>query len=68
MVAKVAGFMEITMRPVNPSPRLDLTEARFPLCLLFWIVILSRVGSPTILVETGWWNTAKSWLALSDIG
>ena len=34
MVAKVASFMEMTMRPVDPSPRLYLIEARFPLCLL----------------------------------
>ena len=33
-VTKVAGFMEMTMRPVNPSPRFDLIEARFPLCSL----------------------------------
>ena len=68
MVAKVAGFMEMTMRPVNQSPRLDLMEARFTLCSLCWRVILSRVGYPTILVKTGWGNTAKSWSALSDIG
>ena len=68
MVAKIAGFTEMTMRPVNPSPRLDLIEARFPLCSLFYKVILSRVGSTTILVKTGWGNTAKSWLVLSGIG
>ena len=33
-------FMEMTMRPVNPSTRLDLMEARFPLCSLCWIVML----------------------------
>ena len=68
MVAKFAGFMEMTMRPVNPSPRLDLMDARFPLCSLYWRVMLSRVGSPTIFVNTGWGNTAKSWSALSGIG
>ena len=50
MVTKVAGFMEMTMRPVNPYPILDLTEAMFLLCSLCWRVMLSRVGLPTILV------------------
>ena len=31
MGAKIYGFMEMTMRPVNPSPRFDLIKARFPL-------------------------------------
>ena len=30
MVANISGFMEITMIPVNPSPRFDLIKARFP--------------------------------------
>ena len=68
MVAKTVGFMEMTMSPVNQSPRLDLIEGRFPLCLLYWSVILSRLGLPTILVRTGWGKTAKSWSAFSGIG
>ena len=51
MGAKIYGFMEMTMRPVNPSPRFDLIKARFPLCSLYWSVILARLGSPTILVR-----------------
>ena len=66
MIAKVAGFMETTMRPVNPLPRFDLIEARFPLCP--WSVIILRLGSPTILVRTGLGKTAKSWSAFSGIG
>ena len=65
---KISGSMEMTMRAVNPLPRLDLIEARFPLCSLCWSVILSRLGFPTILVRTGWGKTAKSWLAFSGIG
>ena len=68
MVLKIYGFMEITMRPVKPSPRFDLIEARFPLCSLCWIVTLARLGSPTILVRTGCGKTAKSWSSLSGIG
>ena len=68
MVAKASGFMEMTMRPINPSPRLDLIEARFPLCLLFWSVILLRLGLPIILVKTGWGKTDKSWSVFSGIG
>ena len=60
MVAKVADFIEMNMRPFNPSPRLDLIEARFPLCSLSWRVMLLRLGSPIILVKTGWGKTAKS--------
>ena len=60
--------MEMTMRPVNPSPRCDLIEARFPLCSLCGNVILSGLGLPTILVRTGWGKTAKSWSAFSGIG
>ena len=68
MVEKFSGFMEMTMRPVNLLPRFDLIEARFPLCSLFWSVILARLGSPTILVSTGCGKTAKSWSAFSGIG
>ena len=64
----LTGLMVISMKPVNPSPMLDLIEARFPLCSLCWIVRLSRLGSPTILVRTGRGKTAKSWLAFSGIG
>ena len=31
LVAKMDGFMAMTMRPVNPSPRFDLIEVGFPL-------------------------------------
>ena len=65
---KISGFMEITIRPVKPSPRFDLIKARFPLCLLCWSVMLARLGYPTILVRTGCGKTAKSWSALSGIG
>ena len=68
MVAKIYGFMEMTMRPVNPSPRFDLIEARFPLCSLCWSVILARLCSPTILVRTRCGKTAKSWSVFSGIG
>ena len=68
MVAKISGFMEITTRPVNPSPRFDLIEARFPLCSLYWSVILARLGLSKILGRTGCGKTAKSWSALRDIG
>ena len=68
IVAKVSGFMEMTMRSVNPSPRFDLVEARFPLCSLCWSVIISRLGLPTIFVKTGWGKTANSWSAFSGIG
>ena len=67
MVAEVTVFMEMTMRPVNPSPRLYLMEARFPLCLLCWRVMLSRLRSLTIFVKTRWGNTSKSWSELSGI-
>ena len=67
MVAKIYGFMDMTMRPVNPSPRFDLIKVRFPLCLLCWSVTLPRLGSPTILVRTGCRKTAKSWSAFSGI-
>ena len=68
MVTKVAGFMEMNMRPVNPYPILDLIEARFALCSLCWSVMLSRFGSLTILVKTGWGKTDNSWLEFSGIG
>ena len=68
MVANISGFMEITMRPVKPSPRFDLIEERFPLCSLYWSVMLARLGSPTILLMTGCGKTAKSWSELSGIG
>ena len=68
MVAKISGFMEMTMRPVNPSPRFYLIESRFPLCSLCWSIILSRLGSPTILVRTRCRNTAKSWSDFRGIG
>ena len=64
---KISGFMERTMRPVSPSTRFDFIEARFPLCLLCWIVMLARLGSPIILVNTGYGKTARSWSALSGI-
>ena len=67
MMANISGFMEITMRPVKPSPRFELIEARFPLCSLCWSVILARLGSPTILVRMGCRKNAKSWSALSGI-
>ena len=60
MVEKISGFMEISMRPVKPSPRFDLIKVRFPLCLLCWDVLLARLGLHTILVRTGCGNTAKS--------
>ena len=65
MVAKIYGFMDMTMRPVNPSPRFDLIKVRFPLCLLCWSVTLSRLGSPTILVRTGCGKTSNSWSELA---
>ena len=68
MVLKIYGFMERTMRPVKPSPRFNLIEARFPLCSLCWSVMLARLAYPTILVRTGCTKTAKIWLALSGIG
>ena len=64
MVLKMYGFMDRTMRPVSPSPTFHLIEARFPLCLLCWSVMLTRFGSPMILVSTGCGNTARSWSAL----
>ena len=53
MVGKISGFTEMTIRTVNLSPRVDLIEARFPLCSLCWSGILSRLGWPTVLVRTG---------------
>ena len=50
MVENIYGFTEITIRPVNPSPRFDLIEARFPLCSLCWSVMLARLVSLTNLV------------------
>ena len=64
---KISGFMDRTMRPVSPSPRFDLIEARFPLCSLCWSVMLARLGYPMILVSTVFGNTARSWSALSGI-
>ena len=67
IVLKMSCFMDRTMRPVRPYPRFDLIEARFPLCSLYWSVMLARLGSPMIFVSTGCGNTARSWSALSGI-